>query len=81
MIIKILIAYRFRVRVRRLSESLLYHDYANIFSKSKADALALHRPCDLQINLEKGASPPVGAVYSLSQSELSALHEFLDEHQ
>ena len=42
--------------------------------------LAPHRPYNLQINLEEGAFPPVGAEYSLSQSELSALCRFLDEH-
>ena len=28
----------------------------------------------------EGAKPPPGVVYSLSQSELCKLHEFLDEH-
>jgi hypothetical protein len=28
----------------------------------------------------EGAEPPPGAVYSLSQSELCELHEFLDKH-
>ena len=57
-----------------------YHDFADVFSKAKADTLAPHRPYDLHIDLEDGASPPVGAVYSLSQSKLSALREFIDEH-
>ena len=57
-----------------------YHDYADIFSKAKANMLVLHRPYNLQINLEEGASPPVGGVYPLSQSELSTLREFLNEH-
>jgi len=30
-----------------------YHEYADVFSKSKAETLALHRPYDLRINLEK----------------------------
>ena len=57
-----------------------YHNYADVFSKAKADTLAPHCPYDLQINLEEGASPLVGAVYSLSQSKLVALREFIDEH-
>ena len=57
-----------------------YHDFADVFSKSKADMLAPHREHDLKINLEDGASPPLGATYSLSSSELGSLHEFLDEH-
>ena len=57
-----------------------YHDFANIFSKSKADTLALHCKHDLKINLEDGTSPPLRAIYSLSSSELGSLCEFLDEH-
>ena len=43
-----------------------YHDFADVFNKAKADTLAPHRPYDLKINLEEVASPPVGAMYSLS---------------
>ena len=57
-----------------------YHDFTDIFSKSKADMLAPYCEHDLKINLEDGASPPLGAAYSLSSSELGSLHEFLDEH-
>ena len=57
-----------------------YHDYADVFSKSKADTLPPHRPYDLKINLEEGTSPPLGPIYSLSLAELTALHEFIDEH-
>ena len=57
-----------------------YQDFADIFSKAKANMLAPHCPYDLHIDLEDGASPLVGAVYSLSQSELTALHEYIDEH-
>ena len=57
-----------------------YHDFANVFSKAKADTLVPHHPYDLHINLEEGTSPLVGAVYSLSQSELVTLQEFIDEH-
>jgi len=51
----------------------VYHDFADIFSKAKATTLAPHRKYDLQIDLEEGASPPLGTVYSLSQTELGAL--------
>ena len=57
-----------------------YRDYLDVFSKTKADTLAPHRPYDLKINLEEGTSPPLGPMYSLSQSELQSLHEFIDEH-
>ena len=35
-----------------------YHDFADVFSKTKAGVLADHRPYDLKITLEEGASPP-----------------------
>ena len=57
-----------------------YHDYTDVFSKSKADTLPPHRPYDLKINLEEGTSPPLGPIYSLSPAELATLHEFIDEH-
>src|SRR5271155_711361 len=57
-----------------------YQDYADVFNKAKADTLAPHRPYDLKIELEEGASPPIGPMYSLSQSELATLREFIEEH-
>src|SRR5271168_2130550 len=57
-----------------------YHDYADVFNKAKAGTLAPHRPYDLKIEIEEGASPPIGPMYSLSQSELATLREFIDEH-
>ena len=59
---------------------LEYHDYADVFSKSKGDTLPPHRPCDLKINLEEETSPPLGPIYSLSPAELTALREFINEH-
>ena len=56
-----------------------YHDYTDVFSK-KASTLAPHRPFDLKIELEEGAEPPIGRLYSLSPSEQEALQGFLDEH-
>ena len=44
-----------------------YHEFADVFSKTKAETLPLHRPYDLKINLEEGAQPPVGPIYSLFQ--------------
>ena len=35
-----------------------YHDFADVFSKSKAGILADHWPYNLKITLEDGASPP-----------------------
>ena len=50
-----------------------YHDFANVFSKAKATTLAPHCKYDLHIDLEEGASPLLGTVYSLSQTELGVL--------
>ena len=57
-----------------------YHNFADVFSKAKVTTLAPHRKYDLRIDLEEGASPPLGTVYSLSQTELEALRTFIDEH-
>ena len=56
-----------------------YHKFADIFSKTKAETLPPHHPYNLKINLEEGAQPPVGPIYSLSASEQEALKEFVEE--
>ena len=57
-----------------------YHDFTNVFSKTCTCTPAPHRPYDLKIELEEGTSPPFGPIYSLSQSELKSLWEFLDKY-
>jgi len=57
-----------------------YHEYADVFSKSKAETLTPHHPYDLQINLEKDSHPPVGTIYSLSKFKQEVLKEFIDEN-
>ena len=57
-----------------------YHEYTDVFSKDRADTLPEHRSYDLKINLEEGAKPPLSRMYSLSQTEVQALHEFLNEN-
>ena len=57
-----------------------YHEFTNVFSKTRASTPAPHQPYNLKIELEEGTSPPFGLIYSLSQSELKSLQEFLDEH-
>jgi hypothetical protein len=57
-----------------------YHEFADVFNKVSADGLPPHRPHDLKIDLEEGASPPLGTMYSLSPSELEVLRKFLDEN-
>ena len=57
-----------------------YHDFADVFSKAKATTLTPHHEYNLCINLEEGASPLLGTVYSLSQTELGVLQMFINEH-
>ena len=57
-----------------------YRDFADVFSKAKADTLAPHRPYNLKIDLEDGTSPPIVPMYPLSQVELKVLREFVDEN-
>ena len=57
-----------------------YHKFSDIFNKTRADTLRPHKPYTLKIELKNGAVPPFGLIYSLSQSELKALRDFLDEH-
>ena len=57
-----------------------YHEFANVFSKTKAEILPPHHPYDLKINLEEGTQPLVGPIYSLSASEQESLKEFIEEN-
>ena len=57
-----------------------YHEFANIFSKTRAEILPPHHPYDLKVNLEEGAQPLVSPIYSLSASEQEALKEFIEEN-
>ena len=53
-----------------------YHEFANIFSKTKAEVLTLYYP----YNLKEGTQPPVGLIYSLLALEQKALKEFIEEN-
>jgi hypothetical protein len=58
-----------------------YHDFADVFSKQKAQELSEHRPYDLKIELEEGATPPSpGHLYSLSTLEQETLQMFIQEN-
>ena len=57
-----------------------YHEFADVFSKTKAEVLPPHCPYDLKINLEEGAQPPIGPIYLLSVSEQETLKEFIEEN-
>ena len=57
-----------------------YKDYKDVFSKQGADILPTHRKYDCPIDLQEGAQPPFGPIYSLSQPELKALRSYIDEN-
>ncbi len=57
-----------------------YNNFADVFSDSLSKKLPEHRVYNLKINIEKGTSPPVGPIYSLLESELKALHQFIDNN-
>src|SRR6266545_1655314 len=57
-----------------------YHEFVDVFSQAKADMLPTHRPYDLKIDLKEGAELPLSRMYSLSQTKIQALHEFLNEN-
>jgi len=57
-----------------------YYEFADVFNKTKAETLPPHRPYDLKINLEEGAQPPVGPIYSFSASKQKSLKEFIEEN-
>lgn len=57
-----------------------YHDFLPLFKKALADKLPPHRDYDHRIPLKEDFTPPFGPLYSLSQNELKALREWLDEN-
>ena len=57
-----------------------YHEFTNVFSKTKAEVLTPYCPYDLKINLEEDSQPSVGLIYSLLASEQEALKEFIEEN-
>jgi hypothetical protein len=50
-----------------------------VFEKKNAYTLPKHQPYDYTINIVERAQPPFGPIYNLSQNELVALCEYLDE--
>ncbi|KAG5719025.1 hypothetical protein E4T56_gene20411 [Termitomyces sp. T112] len=56
-----------------------YHEFTDVFSKGSAKELPPHRSYDHKIDLEEGTSPPFGKIYNMSEIELWALKEYLDD--
>jgi len=57
-----------------------YHEFTDVFSKTKAEVLTLYYSYDLQINLEEGAQPLVSPIYSLLVSKQEALKNFIEKN-
>src|SRR5919199_5828322 len=57
-----------------------YREFAEVFSMEAAKRLPEHRnKFDAIIDLKPGKQPPVGHLFTLSQSELQTLQEYLYE--
>lgn len=57
-----------------------YKEHTDVFSKAMADILPEHRKYDCPVDLQEGAQPPFGPIYSLSPPELEALKTYIDEN-
>ncbi|KAG5716111.1 hypothetical protein E4T56_gene10872 [Termitomyces sp. T112] len=55
-----------------------YHEFTNMFSEGSAKELPPHRSYDHKIDLKEGTSPLFGKIYNMSEIELRALKEYLD---
>jgi hypothetical protein len=51
----------------------VYHEFADVFSRQKADTLPPHQDCDLKIKIDEGAKIQAGPIYPLSEFELKTL--------
>ena len=56
-----------------------YHDLVGVFCKSRATSLPPQRPYDCAIELQLGATPPRGRIFSLSCPEREAMEKYLTE--
>ncbi|KAL0185475.1 hypothetical protein M9458_021172, partial [Cirrhinus mrigala] len=57
----------------------VYHDLAEVFSKSQATQLPPHRASDCAIELLPGTTPPKGRIFPLSQPETEAMKAYIEE--
>jgi len=57
-----------------------YHDFLDRFSSGAASRLPIHRPWDLKIDLDDAKAIPTGPIYNLSETELFALREYIQEN-
>ena len=56
-----------------------YYEFADVFSKTKAEALTPHHSYNLQINL-KDVQPPISPIYPFLASKQEALKKFIEKN-
>lgn len=66
--------------IRKYVPPELLTEFADVFSKTKANVLPDHRSYDHKIELIDDRTPPLGPVYSLSEVEQIALRDFIAEN-
>ena len=57
-----------------------YHDFLDVFDRTKADVLPPHRPYDHKIQLEGDERPPHSRIYPMSGEKLQKVREYLEEN-
>ena len=57
-----------------------YHDFLKLFLKKEANKLPPYRYIDHAIEIKEGKKPPFGPLYSMSEAELRALKQYLEEN-
>ena len=57
-----------------------YHEFVDVFDRSKADQLPLHRSYDHKIELLGDATPPQSRAYRMSPYKLQKVKEYLNEN-
>ena len=57
-----------------------YLKFLPMFRKKANEKLSEHRDCDHKIPIEEGKKPTYSPIYALSETELNALREYIDEN-
>jgi hypothetical protein len=57
-----------------------YLEYIDVFAKSRADILPHHRKWDIAIETIDNFTPKWGPIYNLSELEMKALKDYIDEN-
>jgi len=58
----------------------IFRDFVEVFNRTKAEILPLHRSTDHAFDLEPMYNLPYVRIYNLSEFELRMLKSFIEEH-